>query len=270
MSEKIQHTRALLFALAVCVVVICAIVLFPGLRVQAQNIEENIVFALHPSASLAFQYGERHFNGQEPSEYDLARAEYFFEQAAARNPNTPYLFHELARIAFLEGDLTRALVLINIQIALHGDSEPNSYYVRGLIEGYMSDYADSAVDYKYFLQFDPEDWAAMNDYAWVLLKANEAQQALSVTQHGVALFPKNPWLLNSYTIALYETGDLLGASKNAVLALAATREVTQAEWLHAYPGNDPQIAAEGVAALQKAAEDNMHMVGLAVATSTVQ
>jgi tetratricopeptide (TPR) repeat protein len=239
-------------------------------RVQMLDLYEDAAYKFDSSPQRAFAYGERHFDAQNANEYDIRRAAYFFALAAAQDPTLPYLYHELARISFLEGDFKTALARINFQISLHGDSEPNSYYIRGLIEGYMGDYAPAAKDYEHFLQFDPNDWAAMNDYAWVLLKANRPQDAVRVTLQGLTLFPDNPWLLNSNSIALYEIGDLKDAYSQAQHAVQGSQRLTQSQWLHAYPGNDPGIAAEGVAAFQKAAADNMHTIQLALASSTVQ
>jgi len=239
-------------------------------RVQLLDLQEDITYALDPSPQLAYAYGERHFDAQYQGEYDIARAEHFFLLAAAQDQDLPYLYHELARISFLNGDFTVALAQINYQIALHGDSEPNSYYVRGLIEGYMGQYAVAAEDYKHYIQFDPQDWAAMNDYAWVLLKAGQAQEAVYVTERGLQLFPGNSWLLNTNTVALYENGDLSVAEKQAAAAVAASKTLTVAQWLTAYPGNDPAVASEGIVSLQNSAEQNMHTVEVAIASSTVQ
>ncbi len=134
----------------------------------------------------------------------------------------------------------------------------------------MGDYTDAATDYNHFLQFDPNNWAALNDYAWVLLKANRPQDAEEVTARGLARYPANAWLLNSNSIALYEMGDMKDAYAKAELAVAASQNLTQAFWLQAYPGNDPQVAAEGIVTFQKAAADNMHTIQIALASSTVE
>jgi tetratricopeptide (TPR) repeat protein len=262
--------RTFFIAIVLMLIIACGAIFFPVFSLEAQHIQENITFEMHPSAALAFEYGERHFDGQNPAEYDIARATYFFNKAALLDPTTLYLFHELARIAFLRGDFKTAMADINLQIALHGDQTPNSYYVRGLIEGYMGDYTDSANDYQHFLATDPQNWAGINDYAWVLLKAGRPQDAVVATAYGLKYFPGNPWLLNSNAIGLYEMGLITPARDQAHAALAAAAGITEAQWLHAYPGNDPKIAAEGIAAFQSAVIENMHSIILANASSTVQ
>jgi tetratricopeptide (TPR) repeat protein len=252
------------------VIIVVFFVALPQARVWALEQYENVAFALNPTAARAVAYGERHFDAQDPAEYDINRAQMFFGKAAQLDPTYPYLYHELARISFLHGNYTLALSQIDLQIQMHGDSEPNSYYVRGLIEGYMGNYSAAAADYSHYIQFDPQDWAAMNDYSWVLLKENNFQQAAEVTARGLQIFPGNPWLLNSNAIALYEIGDLQQAGVQAQAAVQAGKLLTTSQWLTAYPGNDPAIAAEGITTFQDSALQNMHMIALAIASSTVQ
>lgn len=256
---------------AICVTVLVVGYLFTPLALRiARNAVEDINFRLHPSGELAYEYGERHFDGQNPRTYDVRRAEWFFREALALDPSLVYVHHELARIAFLRGDFGSAMSQIDTQISLHASSTPNSYYVRGLIEGYMGDYASSAKDYETFLKVDPQNWAAINDYSWVLLKANRFKDAAAATENGLKYFPNNPWLLNSSAIALYETGDLQKARMRAEAAERYVQGVSEAQWLHSYPGNDPGIASEGIATFRTAVAENMHRIDVALASSTVQ
>lgn len=257
-------------SLGAVIVVVAGILAALFLRVPVTNFYEDVTYALDPSAERAFQYGTRHFSSKEPAQYDIDRAEYFFNLAALKDPTILYLYHQLARISFLRGDFTRAMTQINYQISTRGDATPNSYYIRGLIEGYMGDYESSARDYEYFLRFDPRNWAALNDYAWVLLKAERFQDAAVVTARGLIDFPDNPWLLNSHAIALFELRQYEDALSYAQKASAAVATLSKAEWLHAYPGNDPKIGDDGLATFKKAVADNMHTIELAIASSTVQ
>ncbi len=265
LSSSLQRNRTrVLIVLISCVLIVVA--LFPNIIVAF----EKTSLALFPSAQRAFSYGERHFDAKYPRTYDIKTAEYFFGKAADIDANTPYLYHELARIAFLKGDFEQAMALIDAQIQLMGDAAPNSYYIRALIEGYKGDYAASAKDYEYFLRFHPHNWAALNDYAWVLLKAQRFSAAADVTARGLADFPDNPWLLNSQATALYELQryeEALAAAQKASIAVAG---LSERQWLLAYPGNDPKIAGQGIAVFKKAVNDNMHTIELAIASSTVQ
>jgi hypothetical protein len=73
-------------------------------------------------------------------------------------------------------------------------------------------------------------------------------------------WPENPWLLNSRATALFELGQLDRAHEVIIQAAAAVETVTPAEWIKAYPGNDPLIAIDGVAAFKKAVAENMHSI----------
>lgn len=231
---------------------------------------ERIMWALDPSAERAWKYGERHFDGHTVFLYDVDEAEYFLREAQKRDPLLPYVHHELARIAFLRGDFGTAIGYINAQIALHGDTTPNSYYVRGLIEGYMGDYTSAAKDYEYFLKFSPHNWAGINDYAWVLLKDGRAKEAAEATEDALQYFPDNPWLLNSSAIALFEIGEIEKARERAQNAWTEVQKVQDQDWLKSYPGNDPAIADEGIKTFRAAVLENMHRIELAIASSTVQ
>ena len=254
----------------VIIIVVFAGLNFVRIRASAENWYEDTSFALAPSGEKAFEIGERHFDGQDVNNYDVRRAAKYFYKAAALDPNLLYVHHELARIAFLHGDFGSAMGYINVQIALHGKETPNSYYVRGLIEGYMGDYASAAKDYEEFLKADPYNWAAVNDYAWVLLKDNRPQEAADATEEALVFFPENPWLLNSSAIALYEIGAIEKALERVQKAWTHVQNVGEREWLHSYPGNDPAIAGQGIATFRKAVQENMHRIQVAAASSTVQ
>lgn len=252
---------------------ICGCVLLIGLtplRQVARNVFHDAAYRLDPTAERAFAYGELHFNALDRYAYDIDRAEFYLKQAALKDPTMLYVQHELARISFLRGDFTLALAKINFQIDMHGDSTPNSYYIRGLIEGFMGKYADSARDYERYLEFDPYNWAALNDYAWILLKDGRHDEALAAAERGLAAFPDNVWLLNSRAIALYEIGygaealvDLKAAQKNL-------QSVTTEDWLLAYPGNDPRVAAAGLRSFKGAVDANIHMMETGAALDTLQ
>lgn len=221
------------------------------------------------SAERAYRNGDTHF-GSGGALYDLEQASAYYKQALLLDPEQPYVYHQLARIAFLKGNFDEALSLIERQISMHGDKLPNSYYIRALIEGFSGDYDASARDYERYLSFDPTNWAAINDYAWVLLKAGRAREAVVATAGGLSYFPDNAWLLNTNATALYEMGLIEPARGQISKALVAAAKISEADWLLAYPGNDPKVAAQGVAAFQSATIKNMHSIGRAMTDDTVQ
>lgn len=231
---------------------------------------EHVMYAIAPSAERAYAYGTRHFNARNPADYDIGRAEYFFQQALRRNPRYPLVQHQIGRIDFLKGDFARALARMDLELSGNPDPSPSTYYMRGLIQGFMGAYGEAAKDYERYLELDPSNWAALNDYAWVLLKANRPDDAAWATERGLAFFPENAWLLNTSAIALFEVGDMDLALERAKAAVAASDLLSRADWLTAYPGNDPKVAAEGVESLREASRANMHRIAKSVALRAVQ
>lgn len=222
--------------------------------------EEAVLLSLFPSAERAYAYGGRHLDGNNVALYDVDRAEVYFEKAISMDKEHAYAHHELARIAFLKGDFVKALSLINLALEYNDGSKASSYYVRGLILGYMERYDESADDYERFLDENPINWAAINDYAWVLLKAGRIEEAAVATLGGLRMHRDNPWLLNTNAIALYELGYLDQARHQARAAIKAVHSLDNEDWSLAYPGNDPFIAREGLHALQDSIMRNMHTI----------
>ena len=229
---------------------------------------EFAAFAMDPNASRAVAYGDRHFNTH--ILYDVDRAEMYYTKALALDPDHAYAYHQLARISFLRGDFFAAFAFINTQIRMHGDAVPNSYYIRGLIEGYMGSYAKAAEDYEHYLAFDPDNWAAINDYAWVLIQAERYNKAARTAARGLKRFPDNPWLLNTHAIAHYELGHYATALASARKAALQVEQVSTQQWLTAYPGNDPRIAVLGISTFKEAVIANVHTIETALASDTIQ
>lgn len=221
---------------------------------------ETVSFALFPSAQKAYDYGVFHFDAENPRYYDLPLAQTYFYKAAAMDPNLLAVWLELARTSFIEGDLVKALDQIDIQIAQEGDKTQNAYYIRGLIEGYMGDYPAAENDYAEFYKLVPINWAGANDYAWILLKDNKPQLAAQVVESVLPYYPENPWLLNSDAIALSEMGYATTARERLEVAAQTVSMLTPNDWSIAYPGNDPNIASEGLAQFKKAIQDNIHSI----------
>lgn len=240
------------------------------LRAPATYLYDGLMYALAPSAERAMTSGNRYFDAQNPHLYNILHAMEFYNRAFALDPRYPFLQHQLARVAFLKGDLAEALARINLELKHNPDPDPSSLYVRGLIAGYMGRYQDSIADYERYLEFDPSNWAAVNDLAWVLLKADRPKDAAVATREALALWPENPWLLNTQAIALYEMNAFERAYESIQKAQKNSAYITERDWLVAYPGNDPRIARDGIAVLRKSIRDNMHRIELAVGEAKVQ
>ncbi len=262
----VKRARAVPFAVAIFFA--AALVLY---GVWTTTLSEKMMLFFSPSAERAFEHGSRHIDAtNSPKAYDIKIAEYFFEKANRFDPEYPYLQHQRARIAFLNGDFKTAMLRIDQEIEMYGAEHPNSYYVRGLIEGFASDYQNAALDYARYLSSDPTNWAAINDYAWVLLKDGRAREAIVATARGLSFFPDNPWLLNTNAIALYEIELVEPALEQARKAETAAHDVSEYDWLMAYPGNEPRSAGSGIATLHKSTHDNIHTLELALQKKSIQ
>ncbi len=267
-SSRFVSSRAPRIFFEIAALLAVAALLF--FSVVPAQVRERMLLAVFPSAQRAYEYGNRHFSATKSSEYDIDRAELFFKRALALDSQLPYVHHQLARIAFLRGDFRNAMWHINKEIEMNRSPSASSYYVRGLIEGFRGNYEDSAKDYERYLESDPSNWAAINDYAWVLLKAHRFAEAAEAIEKGLVYFPENPWLLNSHAIALYELGRYDEALVAVQKAQTAVSVLSREKWLIAYPGNDPRIAELGVSAFKKAVEDNIHTIMIKVASGAVQ
>jgi len=266
--RSIKEPARVIFPGVFAAAIIGVLFAMPSIIAAWMYVYEDAMIAIAPSAERAYEYGNRHLDAQRAHSYDIDRAEYFFDKALTYDPALPYLNHQIARVAFLRADFSKAMVFIDREIQEHPE-HANAYYVRGLIEGYMGDYAAAAKDYEQFLKVAPYNWAAINDYAWVLLKDGRAKEAATATEEGLKYFPENPWLLNSSAIALYEIGDIERAHERVQKAWDHVQAVGERDWLHSYPGNDPAIAEQGIATFRAAISENMHRIESALAGSAV-
>lgn len=246
------------------------VILFVGVHVVTPHMALRVSHAIKPSAAKALALGQDHFSSHNPRMYDIEKASVFFEEAYRRDANLPEVNHELARMAFLRSDFETAMKYIDRELELYGETSPSSYYVRGLIEGYYGFYDAAVRDYTRYLEHDPNNWAGVNDLAWVLLKAHRALEAAHVTGEALNQFPDNAWLLNSNATALFEIGEMKQALIKARASVVAAESVTAKEWLVAYPGNDPKIAEAGVQALRKSAINNVQTIEKAIAEAEVE
>ena len=247
-------------------VVLVVVILFGvGLLFKPQyasSMYEEVTFVINPTAERGLLYGSKHFDSGQAENYDLVRAERFLRKAYEADPEYPFVRHQLARIEFLKGNFIAALRHIEAEIKTNPN--PSSYYVRGLVKGYLEDYAGAAKDYETYLHTDPRNWAGINDYAWVLLKADRPRDALVAVDWGLLYWSDNAWLLNNKATAHFELGQFTLAEEAVQHAALAVQSVTPSQWSQAYPGNDPLIARQGVEALKVAISENMHIIEAAL------
>lgn len=242
-----------------------AAIIVLGLGVYIPSIYKNgyvycIKFYITESAENAFQCGNHYFDVFGPSDYNVTKAEYYFGRAVAIDPTLPDVWHQYARTAFLQGNFTAALERINMQFKMRGDELMASYYIRGLIEGYSHDYSDAEKDFKHFLTWDRNNWAANNDLAWVYFAQGKYKEVVGQLHGFATTAAPNPWVLTMDAMSLYNLGDKKTAYTELLKARDAVSTLTEADWVHAYPGNDPAVAGKGLAAFRKTIEDDIALV----------
>mgnify|MGYP001580654449 CR=1 FL=1 len=211
------------------------------------------------NAGLELELGNYYFNVSGLGAYDLKKAERHFNRALDIDPDIPDAWHQLARIDFLRGHFAEALVKINKQISIHGDSFTASYYMRGRVSGYAGDFKQAEADFKKFLVWDKTNWAAHNDLAWVYFKQGDYKKVEAIAREGLAYNKNNPWLLTSLGASLLNQGKRSEAKKIFENAQTAASALTEKDWNKAYPGNDPRIASKGLETMKKTIEYNLEL-----------
>ena len=204
--------------------------------------------------------GNFFFGGGSSHVYNLSAADSFYKIALFLDPSVPDAWHQRARIAFLRGDFKSAQSMINTQLLIHGDSFMASYYIHGLIYGYEKKYSQAERDFSKFLTWDPTNWAANNDLAWIYFAEGKYKESAAQAENGMKYNVGNPWLLTMHAMAVYNLGERTQAEKELLQAKTKAATLTEAEWIHSYPGNDPKIASEGLASFRATIEKDLQLV----------
>ncbi len=248
--------KRLLLTLGLCFLLVFSI----GPYLSSERFGQLIMRVLPPqlvlSAPLALEIGNHYFSSKT---YNLSLAERYFERALELNSDTPDAWHQLARIDFLRGDFDAALEKINTQITLHGDSLMSSYYIRGLILGYAGRFSEAEEDFRKFVEWNPDGWAGWNDLSWVYFAQGNYSGAAEVARRGLEKHPGNPWLLNSYGVALLNVGERDEAARALEYASEVVMTITKETWAQAYPGNNPNAAEAGLRAFRETVNHNVSL-----------
>ena len=221
------------------------------------HILPSVAMVFNNDATLSLEIGNHYFNAYGGGAYDLEKAKLYFNRALELDPNVKDAWHQLARIDFLEGNFNKALFKINTQIELHGDGLMSSYYIRGLIFGYMELFSEAEKDFLVFLEWDKKNWAVHNDLAWVYFSEGEYQKAVDIARKGLLYNKINPWLLNILGVSLINVGEIVEAKKILELALENADILDEADWHKAYPGNNPNVGIQGLNEMKEAIQYNI-------------
>lgn len=204
-----------------------------------------------------FAFGNFYFGGS--AHYDFHKAKEYFIRTIELDNTFPRAHYQLSRVYFIEGDQENALVEINKELELYPDFK-RSYYIRGLVRGYSNDLPGAAEDFRAFLAWRPESWAAHNDLAWVYFQQGEFEKSYEISKDGLNYDNSNPWLLNSLGLALKNMGRKEEAKIAFEKSLAIANTFTEEDWGVAYPGNDPSFYGTGLTNMKKTIENNLLLI----------
>lgn len=207
-------------------------------------------------ASLSMKAGNYYFNG---GGYDIKKAKLFYNQALFINPIAPLAHYQLGRIYFIEGYLNSARREIQKELLVNPEFV-RSYYMLGLIHGFLGDFEKAEEDFRTFIRFYPAEWAGYNDLAWILLqrrKYDEVENIVSLAFEHVPDGDKNPWLWNNLGVAQLHTERYYYAEESFKKARLLAQNLTSTMWSRAYPGNDPAQATEGMYQFKDAIKKNL-------------
>ena len=209
-------------------------------------------------ATFFFERGNYFFEGD--SSYDPVTALANYKRALAfENSDQKPIHYQIGRIYFIKGELMRAVFAFNLQL----EADPTfmrSYYMRGLTYGYLGEYTKAQDDFKKFLEWRPDSWAAHNDLVWVYFLAGDYDNAEQYARQGLRHTPANGWLANALGAILINQGKPEEARPYLVLAEEAFATMSPEQWGTAYPGNDPRVYEEGLAASRQSVAENLQLL----------
>lgn len=216
-----------------------------------------------------FEKGQYYFNsGDDPSgAYDLAKAQYFYERAIAKNPSGNNLeWYQSGRIDFINGNFDVALSKFDKQIQYYGESVPNVYYMIGLVYGYKARSTNNPEDWKRgedaflrFIELVPKAPWPRVDLAWIYFSQGKYEEMKPLLEEGLSHDSNNPWLMNMYGLALFNTGDTEMAREYFKFALEITDKMTVEQWGRSYPGNNPQSWGQGLSEFKEIIKKNVDL-----------
>lgn len=212
---------------------------------------------LSQDAALGIRMGDRYFDnpGGEVL-YDIDRAERLYEQALAIDPAVPMGHYQRARIAFLRAEYDDALTHLDAQEALTGDSFIPVFYLRGLVQAFAGDTETALETMQQYYSYDSNSWFVHNNLAWLHFQLGNYKEMRSISARGLSRHPSNPWLLMNSGIAYLNLGDRARGRYFLDRAQEEAEQLTPSEWLRAYPGNDPQMAEQGLTEFLETLQQN--------------
>lgn len=209
-------------------------------------------------ANLAIALGNYYFNG---GAYNLPAAIRWYQATIAISPKIYFTHYQLGRIYFVQGKFQDALDELNTTIELRPDFG-KAYYMRGLTRSYHGNLDGAEEDFKHMISLGnlgETGWAAYNDLSFVQFRKGSFMDMVATAETGLREYSDNPWLLNSYGLALLNTDKNREAKYSLIKALDEARGLTTEQVQKAYPGNDPATANDRKTKIITAIEYNLSL-----------
>ena len=201
------------------------------------------------------------FFGKVPRLYNVTLAQFFFTQASypLLGKPYPYAHYQLARTYFIQGELQGAIQEANHELTLHPELS-KSYYLLALTYGYNRQEDLAIKTFTTYIEKNPGTWAARNDKAWLQFRIGDIDGAIATLTPVIDTNKGNAWVQNSYGVMLMNKERYSEAKVALTYAKTASDHMTEKDWGHAYPGNDPRVYAEGLSAMKASITSNLALV----------
>lgn len=218
-----------------------------------------LAILLIPSFSLAL--GNIFFGDIKPL-YNVRLAQLFYKHSAyplfSKFP-ARYSHYQLSRTYFIQGQYMAALDEAESELKIYPD-DTRTYYILGLTNGYMNRTYEAIDDFSHYIEANPGTWAGRNDKAWLQFRIGDIDGALETIEPIVKNFKYTPWVQNTYCALLINKERYSEAQQACNAAKEIVDKMTEKDWGHAYPGNDPQIYATGLQAMKDSIEQNREII----------
>lgn len=211
--------------------------------------------------SFSFKIGNIFFGGIQPL-YNIQLAQLFYK-TSLHSPLSDlpprYAHYQLGRTYFIQGKLSEAAEETETELKIYPDNT-TAYYILGLTYGYLNRPYEAIDVFSKYIDTHPGTWAGRNDKAWLQFRVGDIKGALDTIEPIAKDFSYTPWVQNTYCTLLLNTTRYKEAKNVCARAKAIIDKMTPEEWGRAYPGNDPRIYSEGLAAMKNSISQNLSIV----------
>lgn len=220
-----------------------------------------VTLAIFLIPSFSFFLGDVFFGGFKPL-YNVKLAHFLYKQSAyplfSKLP-PHYAHHQLSRTYFIQGSMYNALDEAEAELKIYpGDTK--TYYILGLTLGYLNRTYEAIDAFSRYIKTHPDTWAGKNDKAWLQFRIGDIDGALETIEPIAGNFRYTVWVQNTYCALLMNKERYAEAKAACGYAKEAVDKMTEKDWGHAYPGNDPRIYGTGLRAMKASIEKNIELI----------